>query len=614
MQQNLRSLSAFTIPLTVDFHWQHKSFKPCSRRSHFRQITPSHGPVAQILQSREGDVTRVADSESKEAGVKGQDNKLPDVIRTEVQRRRNFAIISHPDAGKSTLTEKLLLYGGAIQQAGSVRARRAQRGVVSDSMAMEQERGISITSAVMTFEYEGIRINICDCPGHSDFGEDTFRTLLAADNAVMLIDGAKGLEPQTRKLFEICRMRKLPTFTFVNKLDRPALSPFEVCDQIEAEFNLPCYPVVWPIGDGDRFCGVYERSTRLVHLFQRGTRGKKASATALSLDDETLSEFLDEDLLLQLREDAEILDEMGNEYDKELVTCGELTPVFFGSAMSNFGVELFLKRFLEIAQSPQSKPSSSGVVEPNSPVFSGQVFKLQANMDPKHRDRLAFVRVFSGMFEKGMKVSNSRLAGRTIALTRPQGLFAADRYTVDTAFAGDIIGLNNPGVFSIGDTIYSDGKRISYPPIPAFSPELFAYLKNPNPSAYKNFRKGLQQLLEEGAVQLLRAREDQGNEDPILAAVGQLQFEVVQRRMQDEYNVESQMEPLSYSLARWVVGPDDPWGALDACGKLFNVMYVKDRWDRPVLLFKNEWSFNNVVQEHGHLQLAPWAFAPEENA
>lgn len=611
----MRSVSAFAFPLPVDPRWQRRAHGSRPRRLHLCQRSSStQNAVARSLLNQEGDFTQVVDPGQKGVGIEGQEKKRPSVIHSEVQRRRNFAIISHPDAGKSTLTEKLLLYGGAIQQAGSVRARRAQRGVVSDSMAIEQERGISITSAVMTFEYEGMRVNICDCPGHSDFGEDTFRTLLAADNAVMLIDGAKGLEPQTRKLFEICRMRKLPTFTFVNKMDRPALSPFEICDQIEAEFNLPCYPVVWPIGDGDRFCGVYERSTRLVHLFERGSRGKKANVTALSLDDENLSEYLDQDLLSQLQEDAEILDEMGNDYDEELVQCGELTPIFFGSAMSNFGVELFLKRFLGIAQCPPSKASSSGVVEPVSTMFSGQVFKLQANMDPKHRDRLAFVRVFSGMFEKGMKVSNSRLTGRTIALTRPQGLFAADRYTVDTAFAGDIIGLNNPGVFAIGDTIYSDGKRISYPPIPAFSPELFVYIRNPNPSAYKNFRKGLQQLLEEGAVQLLRAKEDQGNEDPILAAVGQLQFEVVQRRLQDEYNVESRMEPLSYTLARWVVGPGDPWEALDACGKLFNVMYAKDRWNRPVLLFRNEWSFNNVVQEHEHLELAPWAFAPEESA
>lgn len=537
-------------------------------------------------------------------------------ISQQVTRRRNLAIISHPDAGKSTLTEKLLLYGGAIQEAGSVRARRAQRGVVSDSMAMEKERGISITSAVMTFEYDGRRINITDCPGHADFSEDTYRTLAAVDNAIMLIDGAKGLEPQTRKLFEICRMRRLPTFTFVNKLDRPAMNPFEILDQIEAEFKLPCHPVVWPIGSGNIFKGVYECATRLVHLFERGARGKKANELIVSLDDEKLSSMIGEDLYAQLIEDAEILDSVGNPFDKELVLSGELTPVFFGSAMSNFGVELFLQRFLDMGCSPPPKDSSAGLIEPDSTMFSGQIFKLQANMDPKHRDRLAFVRVFSGVFEKGMKVNNARVAGKSIALTRPQSLFAADRQIVDIAFAGDIIGVNNPSSqpFAIGDTIYSnDNQRVAYPGIPSFSPELFAFIKNPNPSSYKNFRKGLQQLLEEGAVQMLRAKEDQGNEDPILAAVGQLQFEVVQRRLRDEYNVDSRLEPLQYSLARWITGPGDPWKAVNDCGRLFNVFYAKDRWDRPVLLFKNEWSLNNVQQEHNKLELTPWAFAPEES-
>lgn len=545
--------------------------------------------------------------------VTESESLTPANVHEEVIRRRNLAIISHPDAGKSTLTEKLLLYGGAIQQAGSVRARRAQRGVVSDSMAMEQERGISITSAVMTFDYSGKRINITDCPGHADFSEDTYRTLAAVDNAIMLVDGAKGLEPQTRKLFEICRMRKLPIFTFVNKMDRPAMNPFEICDQIEAEFDLPCYPVVWPVGDGDRFKGVYERRTRSVHLFERGARGKKAEQMEMSIDDERLPEILDEELFAQLMEDAEILDSVGNAYEDDMIMSGELTPVFFGSAMSNFGVELFLRRFVDMAQCPKAKESTAGEIQPDGPVFSGQVFKLQANMDPKHRDRLAFVRVFSGVFEKGMKVSNARIQGKSIALTRPQSLFAADRNTVDLAFAGDVIGLNNPGVFAIGDTIYSksNNKKIAYPGIPSFSPELFAYLKNPNPSAYKNFRKGLQQLLEEGAVQMLRAKEDQGNEDPILAAVGQLQFEVVQRRLADEYNVESRLEPLTYAVARWVTGPGDAWEALEKCRRLFNVFYAKDRWDRPVLLFKNEWSLNNVKQEHSDLQLDPWAFAPE---
>ncbi|PXF47247.1 Peptide chain release factor 3 [Gracilariopsis chorda] len=530
-------------------------------------------------------------------------------IKQEVTRRRNLAIISHPDAGKSTLTEKLLLYGGAIQQAGAVRSRRAQRGVVSDSMAMEQERGISITSAVMTFEYEGKRINITDCPGHADFSEDTYRTLAAVDNAIMLVDAAKGLEPQTRKLFEICRMRSLPTFTFVNKMDRPAMNPFEIADQIEREFDLLTYPVVWPIGDGDQFRGLFERSSRLVHLFERGQRGKKAVSSTLPLDDPSLKQVIGDALHAQLLEDVEILDTMGNQWHYESVLQGDLSPMFFGSAMSNFGVELFLRSFLEMGRCPPAKDSSVGLVAPDGESFTGQVFKLQANMDARHRDRLAFVRIFSGVFEKGMKVNNSR-HGRSVALTRPQGLFAAERYTVDTAFAGDVIGLNNPGVFAIGDTVYT-GSKLAFPGIPSFSPELFAYLKNPNPSAYKNFRKGLNQLLEEGAVQLLRAREDEGNEDPILAAVGQLQFEVVQRRLKDEYNVESGLEPLPYSLARWVVGPSDPWKAVDECGRLFGVFCAKDRWERPVLLFKNEWGLNNVLADHD-IELKPWAFAPEE--
>lgn len=532
----------------------------------------------------------------------------------EVSRRRNLAIISHPDAGKSTLTEKLLLYGGAIQQAGSVRARRAERGVASDWMKIEQERGISITSAVLTFEYAEKRISLVDTPGHADFGEDTYRTLSAVDNAVMLVDAAKGLEPQTRKLFEVCRMRKLPTFTFVNKMDRPALNPFEICDQIEAEFSLDCYPVVWPVGDGDRFQGVYERSTKLLHLFKRAERGKKADDIAtISIADEKVRGLLEKDLYDQLVEDVDILDSMGHEYDHDRVISGNLSPLFFGSAMNNFGVELFLKRFIELGRSPPGRDSSVGCIQPDRPHFAGQVFKLQANMDKRHRDRLAFVRVFAGVFEKGMKVSHSRHPGKSITVSRPQSLFAADRFSLDTAYAGDVVGLNNPGVFAIGDTIFAEGsQRLIFPGIPSFSPELFAYIRNPNPSAYKNFRKGLQQLLEEGAVQMLRDKNDEGNENPILAAVGQLQFDVVQRRLKDEYNVDSKLDPMTYAVARWVVGPGDPWEALARCGRLFNVFTAKDRWNRPVLLFKNEWSLNTLHGDNPDLELAPWAFAPAE--
>lgn len=531
----------------------------------------------------------------------------PTSITQQVTRRRNLAIISHPDAGKSTLTEKLLLYGGAIQQAGSVRARRAQRGVTSDAMAIERERGISITSSVLTFDYQQKRINITDCPGHADFSEDTYRTLSAVDNAVMLIDGGKGLEDQTRKLFAVCRMRKLPTFTFVNKMDRPCLNPFEICDQIEQQFQLLVYPVVWPIGDGDLFRGVYERATRLVHVFERGDRGKKAIVVdTVPLDHPSLETLLHQGQYEQLMENVEILDLMGNEYDEEMVNAGDLTPLFFGSAMSNFGVELFLQRFLEMGISPAPRESLAGsAIQPDEQHFSAQVFKLQANMDPKHRDRLAFIRIFSGVFEKGMKVYNSRLGNRSIALTRPQGLFAADRYTVDVAYAGDVIGLNNPGVFAIGDTLYSGGK-VQYQAIPSFSPELFGFLRNPNPSQYKNFKKGLAQLIEEGTVQLLRSKFDEGNEDPIIAAVGQLQFEVVQRRLKDEYSVESKLEMLPYRVARWV-GGDDPWAVVD--GKTwFGSLVVKDSWNRPVVLFKNEWAVNNVED----VPMTPWAFAPDE--
>lgn len=535
-------------------------------------------------------------------------------ISEEVSRRRNFAIISHPDAGKSTLTEKLLLYGGAIQQAGSVRSRRQQRHVTSDSMAIEQERGISITSSVLTFDYLEKRINITDCPGHADFGEDTYRTLAAVDNALMLIDAGKGLEEQTRKLFGICAMRELPIFTFVNKMDRPALSAFEIGDQIENEFGIRVYPMAWPIGDGDRFRGVYERASRNVHLFERGDRGQKAEQNVISVDDERLRAELGDELYEQLLEDIDILEEVGDEWDEDAVKSGSLSPMFFGSAMSNFGVELFLRTFLKVARCPPEKDSSVGMIKPDESLFTGQVFKLQANMDARHRDRLAFVRVFSGIFEKGMKVTNAR-HGKTVALTRPQGLFAGDRHTVDYAFAGDVIGLNNPGAFKIGDTIYGGKARgvVKYEGIPSFSPELFCYIKNPNPSSYKNFRKGLSQLLEEGAVQMLRRREDEGNENPILAAVGQLQFEVVVRRLKDEYGVEALLEPIGYSVCRWVVGKGDPWKALDSVGRLFGVLYCKDGFGRPVLLFKNSWSVDNVLADHSEaLELAPWAFAPEE--
>lgn len=532
---------------------------------------------------------------------------MPTELQTEladaVEARRNFAIISHPDAGKTTLTEKLLLYGGAIHEAGAVKARRAQRHATSDWMEMEQQRGISITSTVLQFAYQNCQINLLDTPGHQDFSEDTYRTLAAADNAVMLVDAAKGLEPQTRKLFEVCKLRSLPIFTFINKLDRPGREPLELLDEIEQELGLQTYAVNWPIGMGDLFQGVFDRRSRKIHLFQRSDHGKReAIDTQLDWGDPQIESLLDKELYSQLKEELELIEELGSPLDLEQVHNGQMTPIFFGSAMTNFGVELFLEAFLDYALKPGAYESTQGTIEPTHEDFSGFVFKLQANMDPKHRDRVAFIRVCSGKFEKDMTVSHTR-TGKNIRLSRPQKLFAQGRHSLEEAYPGDIIGLNNPGVFAIGDTIYQ-GKKLAYEGIPCFSPELFAYLKNPNPSKFKQFQKGVSELREEGAVQIMYS-EDEIKRDPILAAVGQLQFEVVQFRLQSEYGVETRLELLPYSVARWVKGG---WPALESVGRIFNAITVKDSWGRPVLLFKNEWNLHQMHGDHPDLELS--AIAP----
>ena len=524
--------------------------------------------------------------------------ELQGELQSAVETRRNFAIISHPDAGKTTLTEKLLLYGGAIHEAGAVKAKRSQRQATSDWMEMEQQRGISITSTVMQFEYDGFWINLLDTPGHQDFSEDTYRTLAAADNAVMLEDAAKGLEPQTRKLFEVCRMRSLPIFTFFNKLDRPSRDPLELMDEIEQELGLKTYAVNWPIGTGDRFKGVFDRRKRQIHLFQRTVHGSfQAQDTVIELGDPRIEDLLEPDLYHQLKEELDVLEEVGDDLDLDLVHQGKMTPVFFGSAMTNFGVKLFLESFLDYALKPGSRRSNQGEIAPTHPDFSGFVFKLQANMDPKHRDRIAFIRVCSGKFEKDMIVSHAR-SGKNVRLSHPQKLFGQGRESLEEAYPGDVIGLNNPGVFAIGDTIYL-GKKLEYEGIPCFSPELFAYLKNPNPSKFKQFRKGVKELREEGAVQIMYSADD-AKRDPILAAVGQLQFEVVQFRLQNEYGVETRLEPLPFSVARWVGGG---WEVLDKIGRLFNTVTVKDSWGRPVLLFRNEWNCRQVEGEHPSLDL-----------
>ncbi len=518
-------------------------------------------------------------------------------LTTEVGKRRNFAIISHPDAGKTTLTEKLLLYGGAIQQAGAVKARGEQRKVTSDWMELEKQRGISITSTVLQFSYKDKTINLLDTPGHQDFSEDTYRTLAAADNAVMLEDAAKGLEPQTRKLFEVCRMRQIPIFTFINKMDRPGQEPLELLDEIESELGLSTFAVNWPIGSGELFRGVVERATKEVVLFSRAERGKQSSEIRLKINDPELKNLVEEELLTKALEEIEILDEAGCDLNQELILSGELTPVFFGSAMTNFGVRPFLDNFLELSQGPVARNSFDGPILPTRESFSGFVFKLQANMDPKHRDRVAFVRVCSGRFKKDMTVQHAR-TGKQIRLSRPQKIFGQDRAVVDDAYPGDVIGLNNPGMFSIGDTLFI-GPRVEFEGIPCFSPEIFSWLRNPNPSAFKNFRKGVNELREEGAVQILYDK-DQSKRDPILAAVGQLQLEVVQHRLSSEYGVETRLEPMGYQVARWVKGG---WQALDEVGRIFNCKTVQDAWLRPVLLFKNEWNLNQLKEDHPEMEL-----------
>ncbi len=518
-------------------------------------------------------------------------------LSTEVRKRRNFAIISHPDAGKTTLTEKLLLYGGAIQQAGAVKARGEQRKVTSDWMEIEKQRGISITSTVLQFAYKDKTINLLDTPGHQDFSEDTYRTLAAADNAVMLEDAAKGLEPQTRKLFEVCRMRQIPIFTFINKMDRPGQEPLELLDEIESELELSTFAVNWPIGSGELFRGVVERATNEVVLFSRAERGKQSNEIRLKINDPELKNLVEEELLTKALEEIEILDEAGCDLNQELILSGELTPVFFGSAMTNFGVKPFLDNFLELSQGPVARNSFDGPIVPTRESFSGFVFKLQANMDPKHRDRVAFVRVCSGRFQKDMTVQHAR-TGKQIRLSRPQKIFGQDRAVVDDAYPGDVIGLNNPGMFSIGDTLFI-GPRVEFEGIPCFSPEIFSWLRNPNPSAFKNFRKGVNELREEGAVQILYDK-DQSKRDPILAAVGQLQLEVVQHRLASEYGVETRLEPMGYQVARWVKGG---WPALEEVGRIFNCKTVQDAWLRPVLLFKNEWNLNQLKEDHPEMEL-----------
>ncbi len=503
-------------------------------------------------------------------------------LAQEIGNRRTFAIISHPDAGKTTLTEKLLLYGNAIHLAGAVRSRRTQRSATSDWMAMEQERGISITSTVLQFPYKGRIVNLLDTPGHQDFSEDTYRTLTAVDSAVMILDAAKGVEAQTRKLFDVCRQRGIPIFTVVNKMDRPALDPLALLDEVETVLGMQAMPMNWPIGDGDSFLGVYDRQTEQVHLYDRTARNQTISPeTITSLDDPQIAARLNSFQLDDLFTNIGLLDELGLAFDHGAFLAAEQTPVYFVSALTNFGVQLFLDDFVRYAPMPGAYPSDAGSIAPEESEFSGFVFKIQANMNPKHRDSVAFVRVCSGRFERNMPVTHSR-TGRSLRLPRPYKFFADSREVVEDAYPGDIIGLPNKRDFHIGDTI-SAGKPFNFAAIPRFSPEHFARLINLDISKQKQFLKGLRQLETEGAMQVLYETDAQRRE-PILGVVGVLQFEVVQARLENEYNVNTRLNTLPHTLCRLVEGPQEQ---IDALPWRYSMIRAQDAYGRLVALMNS---------------------------
>ncbi|MDR1570134.1 MAG: peptide chain release factor 3 [Oscillospiraceae bacterium] len=525
-------------------------------------------------------------------------------LRDIIEKQRTFAIISHPDAGKTTLTEKLLLYGGAIRQAGSVKARKAERHATSDWMEIEKQRGISVTSSAMRFEYNGYRINILDTPGHQDFSEDTYRTLVAADCAIMLMDGARGVEAQTIKLFKVCRLRSIPIFTFVNKMDRAAKDPFALVQELEDILGIRAAPINWPIGvDGD-FQGIYHRpvaglTVGRVELFTARDHGqKRAESVSFDLGDPALSQALDSNYLARLREETELLDEAGDAFDLDAVRRGALTPMFFGSAITNFGVESLLSQFLEMTFPPQPRLADIGVVEADRPDFSGFIFKIQANMNPAHRDRLAFLRICSGVFEKGMTVWHSG-TDKMIQLKQPQQFMADERESVERAYPGDVIGLFDTGDFRLGDTLAA-GARLRFEGIPLFAPESFARVAALDSMKRKQFVKGVSQLAEEGAIQTFK-RPDAFGEEYIIGAVGALQFDVLEARLRSEYNVEIRREPLEYRFVRWI---DARAKALDQLKLTSATTVALDRDGREVLLFKNEWSIRWAAENNAGLELS----------
>jgi peptide chain release factor 3 len=520
-------------------------------------------------------------------------------IEQEISRRRTFAIISHPDAGKTTLTEKFLLYGGAVQLAGSVTANKNQRATTSDWMELERKRGISVSSTVLQFEYRGYCVNLLDTPGHKDFSEDTYRVLTAVDAAVMVVDAGKGIESQTRKLFEVCRQRGVPIFTFMNKLDRPARDPLALLDELESVLGIHAYPVNWPLGDGQEFRGVFDRQAKQVHFFERVVAGKyRAPVSVHDLSDEVVRSAMNPDVYTKVVDELAMLEGAGAVFNHPQVLAGKLTPVFFGSAVNNFGVQMLLDAFLELAPPPKPRTVDDRVIDPVADGFSGFVFKIQANMDPKHRDRLAFVRICSGKFERDMSVTHTR-TGKKVRLSSSHKLFGRDRETVDEAFPGDVVGLVGHSDFRIGDTLAVD-PTLKYQEIPRFTPEVFAWLQSPSTAQFKRFREGLEQLLQEGVVQSFLIK-DSAQRVPLLGAVGPLQFEVVQFRMQTEYGAESRLDHAPWKVLRWATTENNV--PIDDAALPTGAKQATDVKGNTVLLFTEQWACDFFVQRNPKIHL-----------
>ena len=527
-------------------------------------------------------------------------------LKDQISSRRTFAIISHPDAGKTTLTEKLLLYTGSIQTAGSVKGKASAKHAVSDWMDIEKQRGISVTSSVLQFTYDGCCVNILDTPGHQDFSEDTYRTLMAADAAVMVIDGAKGVEAQTKKLFKVCTLRHIPIFTFVNKLDHEARDPFELMEEIETVLGIGTYPMNWPIGSGRNFRGVFDRQARRVLAFEgdgHANATKKVKEIEAELGDPAMDELIGEENHKNLMDDIELLDGAGDELNLEDVSCGKLSPVFFGSALTNFGVEPFLKEFLRLAPEPLPYRDvlTDELVDPARPEFSGFVFKIQANMDKNHRDRIAFVRICSGKFERGMTATHVQ-GGRSLKLATGTAMMADDRAIVDEAYAGDIVGLFDPGIFTIGDTVCAGKKSVQYPPIPTFSPEHFAKISQVDTLKRKQFVKGMEELAQEGAVQIFR-EVGAGMESVIVGVVGVLQFEVLEQRLESEYHVKVYRQALPYNEVRWIQNEPDSYD-IAKLSLTRDTCRVEDMRGHRLLLFTSPWNVNWALEHNEGLELS----------